>query len=230
MRILKRTHPSLTEQRKPPMLRAIAGLAVVVVAGLLSGCATLNGSVPFKYAPRLATGEPISQRIGMEKFDDIRPSDDRDATSDLPNVDEQVTAKLLEDFRASQLFERIDFPARTDDGLIMRGKIKRFYWKNTPNPVGFIPVANFALYFGAPARYSEAVVTIQAQLIDPKNGRVLSEYEKTATRGTSVSMYNVTVGEFGAELADAFREVARPLKDAIAADARSGRFNQGETR
>lgn len=205
------------------MRRAIV-VSILATLGL-TGCATLNGSVPFKYVPTLASGEPIPQRIGMEKLTDTRPADDKSATSDLPDVDEKVTSKLLEDFRASQLFERIDFPARAgDDGLLMQGQITRFYWKYTTSPVIWIPVVQFAMYFGAPVAFMEGTAALSVQIVERKTGRVIGKYEKSSTREASSSLYNAKAGEFGAELADAFRDVVKQLKDAIGADARAGKF------
>jgi len=57
--------------------------------------------------------------------------------------------------------------------------------------------------------------------VHPTTAQVLGTYEKTSTREASATPYNQSVGEFGS---DAFREVAKQIKDAIAADARAGRL------
>jgi hypothetical protein len=118
-------------------LRALA--SVLSLALLLQGCATLVGSVPFKYVPSLAGGEPLTLRLGMEKLVDKRPDGDRSATESITDVDEKVTAKLLEDFRSSQMFAAVDFPLQGDkDDLVLKGEITRFYWKLTPSPIVYL--------------------------------------------------------------------------------------------
>jgi hypothetical protein len=204
----------------------IARLALTMLTALLlTGCATLNGSVPFKYVPSLATGQPIERVLGMERLTDARPEGDKSSTSDITDVAEKVTAKLLEDFRAAQLFERVDFPVRPGNGaLIMRGQIVRFYWKYSTSPIMFIPIVSLASYFGAPVAYLEGIAALRVEITDATTGRTLGTYEKSSTREASSTIYNVKAGEFGAELADAFREVAKQLKDAIAADAQAGKL------
>lgn len=92
------------------------------------GCTTLNGSVPFQYVPSLSTMEQRNINVGMEKFIDSRPAEDKLATDNIPDVDEKVTVKLLEDFRTSKMFSSVDFPVSRDkDSLILNGEIKRFY-------------------------------------------------------------------------------------------------------
>ena len=198
---------------------------VVSLALLLQGCATLVGTVPFKYVPSLASGEPVSLRLGMEKLVDKRPDGDRSATESIPDVDEKVTAKLLEDFRSSQMFTMVDFPIQGDkDDLILKGEIKRFYWKLTPSPIVFIPIINLLIYFGIPVHEAEGVATLRVQLVSAKTGQTMAEYEKTSTRTATFSIYNLKAGEAGSELADAFRDVAKQIKDAIVADGKAGRL------
>jgi hypothetical protein len=48
--------------------------------------------------------------LGMEKFADSRPADDKEVTKGIPDIDEKVTAKVLDDFRSSGMFARVDFP------------------------------------------------------------------------------------------------------------------------
>ncbi len=89
----------------------MCGLIIVCLTVLfLQGCATLNGSVPFKYVPSLASAEPTDLHVGMEKFVDKRPQEDFKCTKSIADVDEKVTAKFLEDFRSSQIFTTVDFP------------------------------------------------------------------------------------------------------------------------
>ena len=135
-----------------------AGIRYIVflTAFLLQGCYTLNGTVPFKYVPSLSSGDSIEMRAGMERLADKRPSDDKSSTENIDDVSDKVTAKLLEDFRASQLFTGLDLPPQKGkNDLILRGDIKRFYWKATPSPIAFIPIVNLAAYFGAPVTFIE---------------------------------------------------------------------------
>ncbi len=204
-------------------LRALA--SVLSLALLLQGCATLVGSVPFKYVPSLAGGEPLNVRLGMEKLVDKRPDEDRSATESITDVDEKVTAKILEDFRSSQMFAAVDFPIQGDkDDLVLKGEIKRFYWKLTPSPIVFIPIINLLIYFGIPINEAEGVASLRVQLVRAKTGQPIAEYEKSSTRTATYTLYNLKAGEVGSELADAFRDVAKQIKDAILADGKAGRL------
>src|SRR5271157_4010773 len=190
---------------------------------LVSGCSTLNGSVPFRYVPSLSTMQQNDAVLGVDKFVDSRPVDDQEVTKAIPDVDEKVTSKVLEDFRSSGMFARVDFPSRGDkDDLILRGEIKRFYWKTKHNPIKFIPVVNLLLLLGITSYNIEAVVELKVQILDAKTGAVLSEYDKTSTKTDSATLYDNKSGESGAELAEAFRDVVKQIKDGIAGDIKNG--------
>lgn len=206
----------------------LIGLMIFCFAGiLLQGCATLNGSVPFKYVPSLATGEPSNLRVGMEKFVDKRPDDDRSATESINDVDEKVTAKLLEDFRSSQIFTAIDLPVqRENDDLIMQGEIKRFYWKLKPSPIVFIPFISIAVYFGAPTYYVDGIAKLDVRFVNPKTGEVVASYDKSSTKAETYSIYSFKAGEAGAELAESFRDVSKQIKEAIFSDIKAGRLKK----
>jgi len=169
--------------------------------------------------------EQSNARIGMGKFVDVRPDDDKKATDNITDVDEKVTAKFLEDFRTSRMFSSVDFPALRDkDSLILKGEIKRFYWKTNHNPIKFIPVVNLLMLLGITSYEIEAVVDLKVQAIDPRTGAVLAEYEKTSTKKDSGTLYNSRSGESGAELAEAFRDVSKQIKEAIASDILKGKI------
>jgi hypothetical protein len=207
------------------MKRIILALCCLL---LMSGCSTLNGSVPFRYVPSLSTMPQNDAVIGMDKFVDSRPADDLEATKAIPDIDEKVTSKVLEDFRASGMFARVDFPSRGDkDAFIVKGEIKRFYWKTKHNPVKFIPVVQLLLLLGITSYNIEAVVDLKVQVLDPKTGAVLSEYDKTSTKTDSATLYDNKSGESGAELAEAFRDVVKQIKDGIAGDIKSGKIKIG---
>lgn len=64
----------------------------------------------------------------------------------------------------------------------------------------------------------EAVVDLKVQVVDPKTGTVLAEYDRTSTKKDTATLYNNRSGDPGAELAEAFREVAKQIKEGIASD------------
>jgi hypothetical protein len=105
-------------------MKNVPYIGIVMLFAILSGCASLNGGVPFRYVPSLPTIEQSSYRIGLEKLTDGRPQEDRDSTESIPAVDEKMTSKLLEDMRSSQMFRGVDLPAsKTKDAFIMKGEI-----------------------------------------------------------------------------------------------------------
>lgn len=208
-----------------PNFARITQSAIIFVGTLLVGCANLNGAVPFRYVPSLPTIEQSPYRLGMQKLTDVRPTEDREATEAIPDVDEKVSAKLLEDLRASRMFADVDFPAsKAKDDLILKGEVKRFYWQLTTNPIAFIPIINLAIYFGADVYDLEGIATLHVQIVDPKTDQVIGNYERTSQRNASASIYHMKGGELGAELADAFRDVAKRIKENIAADLQSGQL------
>jgi hypothetical protein len=205
--------------------RLILAAGIFSIGALFQGCATLNGTVPFKYVPSLPTGEPISLRVGMEKLTDVRSKDDRQATESIADVDEKITAKLLEDFRSSQIFTTIDFPVQKEkDAIVIKGEIKQFYWKLTPSPVIFIPFIQLLMYFGVPIYDVVGIADFHVQLVNPLTGQVVREYDKSSTKTESYTLYNLKAGEAGAELAEAFREVSKQIKQGIVADGQEGRL------
>ncbi|MGA2332486.1 MAG: hypothetical protein ABSG75_12060 [Syntrophales bacterium] len=193
---------------------------------LVSGCSTLNGSVPFRYVPSLNTMQQNDAVIGMDKFADSRPADDKEVTKAIPDIDEKVTSKVLEDLRSSGMFARVDFtPRRDKEDLVIKGEIKRFYWKTNHNPIKFIPIiGQVLLLLGITSYNIEAVVELKVQILDARTGAVLSEYDKTSTKTDSATLYDNKSGESGAELAEAFREVVKQIKDGIAGDVQNGKI------
>jgi hypothetical protein len=192
---------------------------------LVSGCSTLNGSVPFRYVPSLSTIQQNNAVLGMEKFVDSRPAEDKEITKGIPDIDEKVTAKVLEDFRSTGMFAGVDFPARRDkDDLIVKGEIKRFYWKTKHNPIKFIPIIQLLLLLGITSYNIEAVVELKVQILDARTGAVLSEYDRTSTKTDSATLYDIKSGESGSELAEAFREVVKQIKDGMAGDIKNGKL------
>lgn len=179
----------------------------------------------FHYVPSLNTGRQNNATLGVEKFADSRPADDKVATESISDIDDKVTSKILEDLRVSHMFSSIDFPAsREKDDLIMKGEIKRFYWKETSNPVRYIPIIHLVLLFGIPIYHIDSVAELNVKIIDAKSGILLSEYDKTSTKEVSVNLYDRKTGEMGAELAEAFRDVMKQIKDGISNDIGAGKI------
>ena len=206
------------------MTMLLAGLLFASMS-VTTGCGTLNGTIPFRYVPSLPSAKPDKTvNLGVEKLLDNRPKDDKEATDAITDVDEKVTAKLIEDFRSSQIFASVDFPVEKKDDLVLKGEIKRFYWKLSPSPIIFIPLLNLLMYFGIDIYNIESVAEFHIQLINPKTGQSLAEYNKSSTKAQSYTLYNFKAGEAGAELAEAFREVSKQIKDAIISDLRSDRL------
>lgn len=191
---------------------------------LVTGCSTLNGSVPFRYVPSLNSIPRTDAVLGMEKFVDSRPLDDREVTESIPDIDEKITIKVLEDLRTSRIFADIEIPARREsDDLVLKGEIKRFYWKTTHNPLKYVPLLQVVMLLGIPSEHVEAVVDLKITLVDAKTNEVLAVYDKTSTRTDTATMYRTKSGESGAELAESFRDVMKQVKDNIADDVRKGK-------
>lgn len=180
------------------------------------GCTKLNSSVPFRYVNSLSSGETCDVSVAFEKFVDNRPKKDRKTTKTIMDIDEKVTSKMIEDFRASQIFTQVDYPARpaTND-YIIKGSIERFAWKCDLSPIVFIPFVNLVIYFGVPMYYVEGVADFDVQLVEAKTGTLVKEYKKNAIIKDEYTLYSMTAGEAGAELADSFRETAKQIKEAI---------------
>ena len=82
---------------------------------LVSACTTLSSSSPFRYVPSLNSSQQSVSTLGIYKFVDVRPANDQSATKNILDLDEKVTAKVIEDFRSSRMFLQLVFllfPAR----------------------------------------------------------------------------------------------------------------------
>lgn len=198
-------------------------VAIILIGMVLNGCATLNGTTPFKYVPSMVSNESLPFRLSVEKLVEDRPSSDRSATTSITDIDEKVTSKLIEDLRASQIFSAVDFSSGKGD-LVLKGKIKRFYWKAKPTVISLIPLVNLALLFGLPEYLMEGVAELHVVIQDGRSGHTLADYDKRSQHIVPITWYDVKAGEVGAELAEAFRDVMKLIKEAIVSDARKGRF------
>jgi hypothetical protein len=112
---------------------------------------------------------------------------------------------------------------RLEDDLILTGEILRFYWKATPTVAVFIPLLP---YFGPDIEEFEGIMAMKVSISRATGGSPIATYERTATRKASESLYQRKAGHAGTELAEALRDVSKQIQDAIAADARAGRFKK----
>jgi hypothetical protein len=80
------------------------------------------------------------------------------------------------------------------------------------------------LLLGITSYNIEAVVELKVQLMDARTGTILLEYDKTSIKTDSGTLYDDKSGESGAELAEAFREVVKQIKEGLAADIQAGKI------
>jgi hypothetical protein len=190
----------------------IFGIAIII----LSGCASLNGDVPFRYQPSLVSyGKQIEKTVGLNMLEDKRPEGDIAYTKSIKDVAEKVTSKLLEDLEKSKIFREIHYPAQSDDDLTIDGTINRFIWKFYSTPISYIPGINLAIYFGAPCYDAYGIASIALEVKDNKTGNMLATIDESSEIRDSYSLYNFKAGEAGAELSEAFRDVAKKLKTGL---------------
>ncbi len=183
---------------------------------LLAGCASLNGNVPFQYQPSLtASDKKINKTVGMVVLKDKRPKADISNTKSIKDLEEKVTSKLLEDFEKSDIFAEIHNRKKADDDLYITGNIERFMWKATPSPLTFIPFLNLLIYFGVPTYNIEGVAEITLNIKDNKTGKIIESFTAESKATNSYNLYNFKAGDAGAELSEAFRDVAKQLKEDI---------------
>jgi len=199
------------------MKKKLGYLLIIGVTILcFSGCASLNGSVPFNYQPSLlASTETINKTAGMELLIDQRPEKDEAYTKSIKDVSEKVTSKLIEDFEQSRLFENIHFSQEVGDDFIIEGVVNRFMWKMYATPISYIPLINLVIYFGVPCSESYGIAEITLIVKDARSGKILGTFKSESKVTDVYTLYNVKAGEAGAELAEAFRNVAKDLKEQI---------------
>ena len=186
---------------------------VCVSAAFLSGCASLNGDVPFRYQPSLISSvKKVDKTVGLNMLSDKRPEADLAYTKSIKDISEKVTSKLLEDFEKSKMFKEIHFPAQAGDDIIIDGTINRFMWKLYATPISYIPILNLACYFGVPVNDVYGIAGIALEVKDSKSGKIIGKFEESSRVDNSYTLYNFKAGEAGNELQDAFRDVSKLLK------------------
>jgi len=187
------------------------GLLLVV-----SGCASLNANVPFEYQPSfVANARTIDKVVGLNMLLDKRPESDIAYTKSIKDVSEKITSKLLEDFDKSKIFKEIHYPAQSKDDITINGTVDRFMWKLYSTPISYIPLLNLVIYFGVPCYESYGVADITLEIKDNRTGAIIVTLKESSKIETSYTLYDFKAGEAGAELSDAFRDVAKKLKEDI---------------
>lgn len=186
--------------------------ALLVCAVSFSGCTTLKGNVPFQYQPSLiSTSKKIDKTVGINLIEDARSQDQiksmDKAIKDVPN---KVTYKIMEDLRVSSIFKEVNFPAKETDDIVINGKLNKFNWKVNTN---FFALFTYLYIFGLPIEEHVGEVDITLELVDKHSGRVLAVVQGDDVEKVSYTMYNMSVGEFGSELAEAFRESVKEAKE-----------------
>lgn len=180
------------------LLKSNIAIIILIISSVIQGCTTYGiGMMAFDYIPSLPGSEPINIRVGIEKLLDKRPETDRSTTKDTVNLDERVTHKLFDDFQSSKIFSEVNYPVKKEeDILIIKGDIKRFYYKDT-------------FYYGGITSFT-AEVNLHVQLVNSGTGKVLAEYDKSSVRKDSLS--------------EAFRDVVKQIKENIVSDFKQGRI------
>jgi hypothetical protein len=183
----------------------------IILLFISAGCASLNSNAPFRYQPSLLpVANTIDKTVGIEILTDKRPPKDIAYTKNITDIAQKITAKLLEDFKASKLFREIHYSIQKDDDIIITGTIDRFTWKLSPHPLSYIPLIS---YFGTPTFKAEGLAALTLEVKDKKTGIVLATLQDSANIKNSFTVYNFKVCECGTELEDAFRELGKKLKE-----------------
>jgi hypothetical protein len=190
-------------------------LALFVLICFVTSCTTLKGNVPFGYQPSLiAVSKKINKNVGFDVLKDMRPENEIRATEkSIQDLTNKVTYKLIEDFRSSGIFDEINFPAKDTDDLIINGEINKFIWREDNNwfAIIFMPL----VYFGLPVGDYVGEADITLKVIDKKTGQVLGTVRGAGEQRLTVTLYSMSVGEIGSELAEAFRQCVKQLKEKI---------------
>ncbi len=197
------------------MLSKLQALCLAGLTLTATGCASLNSSVPFQYQPSLSAGKTVQKSAGFNLLEDLRPEADRSYTKSIKDVSEKITAKLIEDFQRSKVFQDIHYPITANDDLIIDGKVSRFMWKFYAEPILYIPYVNIITLFGIPTYKAYGVTEIELELKDRSTGQMIGNVSANSRVENSYNIYNFKAGEAGAELAESFRDVAKKLKEGV---------------
>jgi len=185
---------------------------------VLVGCTTLKGNIPFQYQPSLISiTKKINKDVGFNIVKDKRPESDINSTKktikDVPN---KVTYKIMEDFKASNIFHEVNFPPKDSDDIIINGTLHRFSWRADTN--WFAVILMPLIYVGIPLEDHVGETEISLEIVDNKSGKVLGTIRGSGSQRLSYSLYNMSVGETGSELAEAFRQSIKEIKEKLLSD------------
>ncbi|OGX08710.1 MAG: hypothetical protein A2Z88_01815 [Omnitrophica WOR_2 bacterium GWA2_47_8] len=192
-------------------------LLVVLAVAALSGCTTLKGNVPFQYQPSLVSSDKkISRNVGFNIVKDARSEGEIKSTErTIKDVANKVTYKMMEDFKSSNIFQEVNFPPKDSDDIIVNGTIERFSWKVNTN---YFAIITYLMYFGVPIEEHVGDVKIVLEIVDKRSGKILGTIDGSGSQRLNYSLYNLSVGETGSELAEAFRQSVKQLKEKILSD------------
>ena len=71
---------------------------------------------------------------------------------------------------------------------------------------------NLVIYFGVPCNEAYAEADITLEIKDSQTGAIIGTIQESSRVENAYTIYNMKAGEAGAELSEAFRDVAKKLK------------------
>lgn len=204
--------------KKKCSLKLISILLLLCFVGSSSGCVSLKGNTAYEYVPGLPKGTvPVS--VSFEEFADMRPEKDTKQTKNIEPVAAKVTRKVYDDFRQSELFEKVLSGSDANADLLVKGRIYNFYWKNRYKWYVFVPYINLIILFGVPAGQFSGEVKIALDLVNKKTNAVVASYETSELQQDTYTGYRTFWGlETGTETSEAFRIVMDRIKSDILKD------------
>jgi len=176
-------------------------------------CITLNDQVIFKYNLSLTDSKQTKFTLGIAKFKDFRDDSQKKSTEFFGDVEEKITAKILEDFKFSSSFKDVHYRCEDSEDFCMKGTIIAFNWKAEINPFAIIPILNLFIFFGMPIDSRHGVISLKVDIY--KKNTFVKSFQRKFEKKTLNGLYYAKAGDPGAELAEAFRETVKLLKNDI---------------
>jgi len=202
---------------------------IMIIATMIfvSGCTTVPPSrVLSPFGPTMYKGT-IPLKVGMCKFVDKRPEDDKKSLNVLEPIDEKVTAVLYKEFEDCKLFKSITmsfYPKDVD--IILKGEILSFNWEHNSYSILYVPpifpiFSGMWAILGGPTESFRGSVGLFIQIIDAKTGNEITSYQKEASQKNSLNIYNkgYYYAVLGQETRESFRLVFDQLKESLLKDA-----------
>jgi hypothetical protein len=165
----------------------------------------------------------------MNELLDKRPSDEEyrfppDSICNSPldvnqTVSRRITEVLLKDFQDSGLFKEIHCPVKPQDDYVINGSIERLIMQSQKTSfvrnflVGFFPVLQLPLLFGATFMQECCIVDISLEVRDNKTNTVIANIRESSKSVLDVSIYD---SELGSDVTEAFCNVIGKLKKDLA--------------